>query len=117
MKRARTWEKEAAPGPTPACGPHRGSPSAPGRQSRTPAAVGSGGRCCGRCCAGRKTSSGEDAKEQVVDRQVPRHARTRASAQGQVDEVHVAALVHVVLGEVLHRPHGWGLVSCPIQLA
>ena len=57
---------------------------------------------------------GEDVKEQVVDRQVPLDAVLAHLAQGQVDEVHVAALVHVVLGKVLHRPHEVRLVACPI---
>ena len=53
---------------------------------------------------------GEDVKQQVVDGQVSLDAVLPHLAQGQVDEVHVAPLVHVMLPKVLHSPHKVRLV-------
>ena len=57
---------------------------------------------------------GEDVEQQVVDGQVPLDAVLPHLAQGQVDEVDVAPLVHVVLRKVLHRLHEARLVPHPI---
>ena len=57
---------------------------------------------------------GEDVKQQVVDGQVLLDAILLHLAQGQVDEVHVAPLVYVVLPKVLHGLHKAGLVPGPI---
>lgn len=58
---------------------------------------------------------GKDVKQQVVDSQVPLDTVLPHLAQGQVDEVHVAPLVHVVLPEVLHHAHEVRLVPRPFR--
>lgn len=57
---------------------------------------------------------GEDVKQQVVDSQVLFNAVVPHLAQGKVDEVDVAPLVHVVLPKVLHSSHKAGFVPGPI---
>lgn len=57
---------------------------------------------------------GKDVEQQVVDGQVPLDAVLPHLAQGQVDEVDVAPLVHVMLPEGLHGPHKVRLVLRPI---
>lgn len=58
---------------------------------------------------------GEDVEQQVVDSQVLLDTILPHLAQGQVDEVHVASLVHVVLPKVLHGSHKAGLVPGHIR--
>lgn len=57
---------------------------------------------------------GEDIQQQVVDIQVPFDTVLPHLTQCQINEVHMAPLVHVVLPEVLHSLHKAGLVLCPI---
>lgn len=56
---------------------------------------------------------GEDVQEQVVDGQIPFNAILPHLTQGQVDEVNVATLAHVVLPKILHSPHKACFVSLP----
>lgn len=58
---------------------------------------------------------GEDVKQQVIDSQVPLDAILPHLAQGQVDEVDMAPLVHVVLRKVLYGLHKARLLPCPIR--
>lgn len=58
---------------------------------------------------------GEDVQEQVVDGQIPLNAILPHLAQGQVDEVNMAALAHVVLPKILHSPHEACFVSLPTR--